>query len=370
MTNQNTSTNPQLEEDEIDLIALAKTLWNGRKTVIKTILIFLLIGLITAIFSPKQYTASTTMVPATQGKSLGGNLGGLAAIAGINLGSMGSDASISPTLYPQIINSIPFQKELLQTSLTIEGQSKKVTYSHYYTDIYSPGLLGVLKKYTIGLPGLLIKAIKGKPKSVTNPSSLIPEIQSISNEENELIKQLTNQLSLDVNVKDGYITVAATMPEAIAAAELTKKAQELLQQYIISFKIQKSTEQLKYIQDRYQEKERAFKTIQNQLARSKDRNQNVTTAIAQANVQNLQSQYDLAYSVYSELAKQLETQQLQVKEDTPVFTILKPVSVPMEKSKPNRPLIVIIWTFLGGIVGVGMVFGRTFVLDMKEKWNE
>ena len=70
------------------------------------------------------------------------------------------------------------------------------------------------------------------------------------------------------------------------------------------------------------------------------------------------------------MAKQLETQRIQVKEDTPVFTIIKPVSVPIERSKPNRPMILIIWTFLGGIIGVGMVFGRTFIADVKEKWNE
>ena len=66
----------------------------------------------------------------------------------------------------------------------------------------------------------------------------------------------------------------------------------------------------------------------------------------------------------------METQQLQVKEDTPVFTIIKPVSVPLEKSKPNRPMILIIWTFLGGIIGIGMVFGRGFLGSVKEKWNE
>jgi LPS O-antigen subunit length determinant protein (WzzB/FepE family) len=41
----------------------------------------------------------------------------------------------------------------------------------------------------------------------------------------------------------------------------------------------------------------------------------------------------------------------------------------MEKSKPNRLMILFIWTFLGGIAGVGIVFGRTFVQDMKGKWN-
>lgn len=52
-TNNNLQQNQPMEEDEIDLLALAKTLWNGRKTVIKTTLIFMILGLFIAIFSEK-----------------------------------------------------------------------------------------------------------------------------------------------------------------------------------------------------------------------------------------------------------------------------------------------------------------------------
>ncbi len=375
--NMNTEQNTNLhnDEDEIDLIALAKTGWEGRKTVIKTVVAFMAIGLFIAIFTPKEFTASTTMLPASDSKKIGGNLSGLASLAGINLGSMGGEGGISPTLYPQIVNSIPFQKELLQTPLTIEGQSKKVTYSHYYTDIYSPGLLGYLKKYTIGLPGLLIKSIKGKPdnrspeRSRREQPTTDNQLLTISNEENGLIKQLSDQLVLNVNDKDGYVSLAATMPEAISAAELTLRAQELLQQYIISFKVLKSSESLKFIQERYAEKEKEFKAAQQQLARFRDRNQFVNSALAQTTLERLQSEKDLAQGVYTELAKQLETQQIQVKEDTPVFTVLKPVSVPIEKSKPNRPLILIIWTLLGGGIGIGMVYGKEFLGSVKKQWN-
>ncbi len=352
------------EDDEIDLIALTKTLWEGRKTVIKTTLIFMVVGLFIAILSPKEFTASTTIVPATEGKSMGGNLGGLAAMAGINLGGS-SEAGISPTLYPQITSSIPFQKELLQTPLTFEGLKKQITYEDYYINYNKPGLLGYIKKYTIGLPGLLISTIKGKQAAVTSNSGG-SSLLTITEEENELIKQLNDQIVLGVDKKDDVVSLSANMPEAIPAAEMAQKAQELLQQYIINFKIQKSTEQLKYIQDRYAEKEKEFRSLQQRLARFKDQNKFVNSEQAQISFMRLQAEYDLAYSVYTELAKQLETQQLQVKEDTPVFTILKPVLVPLEKSKPQKAIILIIWTFLGGIVGVGTVFGRTFVLGMKE----
>ena len=71
-------TDIQHADDEIDLIQLAKTLWNGRKTVIRTTLIFMVLGLFIAIFSAKEYTASTTMVPqSAEGGSKLGSLGGL-----------------------------------------------------------------------------------------------------------------------------------------------------------------------------------------------------------------------------------------------------------------------------------------------------
>ena len=63
--NQNTAQKSHIEDNEIDLIALAKTLWNGRKTVIKTTLIFMAIGLFVSIFSQKEYTSYTSFVPQT-----------------------------------------------------------------------------------------------------------------------------------------------------------------------------------------------------------------------------------------------------------------------------------------------------------------
>lgn len=376
--NNEQSTKPQhLEEDEIDLIALAKTVWNGRKTVIKITVIFIAIGLFIAVFTQKEYTASTTMVPqASSGVKIGGNLGGLAAMAGINLGSSGGESGISPSLYPQIINSIPFQKELLQTPLTIRGQSEPISFVKYYTEIYRPGLLGYLKKYTIGLPGVIIKAIKGKSDilSVDTERSVSGiedknQILTIGEKEKELISILENQILLSVNEKDGYLSLSASMPEALPSAELTKAAQILLQQYIIKFKVKKSSDQLRFIQERYNEKEKEFKTAQQKLARFQDRNQFVNSAIAQTTLTRLQSEYDLAYGVYAELAKQIETQQIQVKEDTPVFTILKPVSVPIEKTKPNKVKIIMTWIFFGLILGVLKVFSKYFVSTIEEKWK-
>ena len=370
-TNQIDATRVEHADDEIDLIQLAKTLWQGRRTVIRITLIFMVLGLFIALFSAKEYTASTTMVPqaAEGGSKLGGSLGGLAAMAGINLGSMGGGSAIPPTLYPQIVGSIPFQKELMQTPLSIEGHEKEVSLEHYYQDIYSPGIFGYIKKYSIGLPGVILKAIRGNRIDAMLASQSDSKLLSISQDEKELIEKLSDQLSLEVNDKDGYVSLSARMPEAKAAAQLAKKAQELLQQAITDFKIQKAKDQLAFVENRYAEKQKEFDAVQQKLAKFRDRNKNVSTAMAQTELERLQAEYNLVYGVYSELAKQLETQKIQVKEDTPVFTIIEPVSIPIEKSKPKRPMILVIWIFLGGIVGVGMVFGKEFLGSIKEQWT-
>jgi LPS O-antigen subunit length determinant protein (WzzB/FepE family) len=362
MIQENKST-PTSEEDSIDIIALLKQLWSARKFIIKTTLVFTLVGLLVAVLSTKQYTSSTTFVPIGQGKSTGGNLGGLASLAGINLGgSNDNGGKISPELYPQIVNSIPFQLELLKTPLKIEGQDTLVSYKEYYTNIYKPGVLSSIKKYTLGLPGVIISSLRGEDseKSVTKKNKII----HISQEENKLILQLEEQVTLEVNAKEGFVSIATTLSEALASAQLTLKAQELLQEYALNFKTQKSIEQLSYIEERFLEKKKEFDTVKMKLALFQDRNNAINTAVGKTKLLQLQSDYNLSLTVYTELAKQLETQRLQVKKDTPIFTVLKPVTVPTKRSSPKRALILIIYIFLGVILSMGFVLIKEPVLNI------
>ena len=367
------STKNRSQEDKLDMLARLKTVWIGRRKIIKITIVFACIGMFVAVFSEKEYTASTTIVPQTNtGKSLGGNFGGLAAIAGIDLGgSSANDSGISPLLYPHITNSIPFQKELLATPLTVFGYDKPVTFQEYYTNIYQPGLLGIIKKYTIGLPSLIISAIKGKPaktylKLIKSDSQII----QITFDEKTLIERLKKQVVLTVNEKEGYISFSSTMPDGINAAELTQSAQVLLQKYVIDFKVKKSKNQLVFIKERYAEKEKKYKETQNKLASYQDKNQFLNSALAKNTQVIYQAEYDLAFNVFSELAKQLETQQIKVKEDTPIFTILEPVSFPLEKSHPKKLKILLIFTFLGFILGASMVFSKPFIKQFITKLKE
>ena len=365
-------------DEEIDLIVLAKILWKRRWTVIWTLVIFILMGVFVALFSPVEYTAKTIMVPQMQSKSSGiGGLGSLAAMAGVNLDAMqGGSYELSPVVYPQIVQSLPFQKIIMHTPLTWEGLSKPVSLLYYYDSVFKPNPLDVIKKYTIGLPGLMLgvpgsilKLLKGSPvKSAAQVHDTVLLI-SLSKEEKGMRRMLNGQLSLEVNSKEGYITLTAKAPEALAAAQIAQKAMQLLQEQVTEFKIDKARNNLAFVKSLVKEKEKEFSNAQSRLANFRDSNRKLVSAMAKTEEEKLVSEYQLTFSVYSEVAKQLESAKIKVKDETPTFSIVEPVSIPTEKSKPKKPVIVIIWFILGGITGVGWVFGRHFIKEVRIKWE-
>ncbi|MHB9142381.1 MAG: GNVR domain-containing protein, partial [Paludibacter sp.] len=240
-----------------------------------------------------------------------------------------------------------------------------------YTSNYSKkNILGILKKYTLGLPSVIISAIKGKTKELEVSSELKSKLIYLTQDQYSLIKSMDNIVSLDADAKQGILTMTVSLPEALAAAQLAQKAQDILQRDIIDFKVQKAKADLDFIQGRYDVAKAEAEGYQMNLARKTDQYKNLTSAVPQVQSDRLQSRYGIANSVFQDLAKQLEQAKIQVKKDTPVFTIVQPVTIPSEKSKPSRALIMIIWIFMGGLVGAGIVFGKGYMEDVKKKWQE
>jgi len=360
------------EEEELDLIELAHKIWDSRRTVIKTAIVFIIIGLIIAITSPKEFTATTIVVPQTEDGSVSmkGGLSGLASMAGINLGSSSGGTTLSPTLYPQIVSSIPFQLELMNTKLTYEEIDHPVSLMEFYkNDDGGFSLTGTIIKYTLGLPVVIVNAIRGEEKNQIHSTNNNNPIH-LNKDQKDIQKILDNIISIEVNDKDGYITISCKQPEALPAAQLTRHCKDLLQNYVTAFRIQKAQINLDFIQKRYNELKKEYETVQTELATFRDRNQNVSTALAQTELERINNKYQLAYNVYSTISEQLEQARIQVKKDTPVFTVIEPASVPNERSKPHRIRILFIWTFLGIILGFGIVFGRDYLVSFKKEWHK
>ena len=152
-----------VDMDEINLIEWIKSIWSERKFLLKVVVIFLGLGLVLAFTTPVEYEASSKLLPESQESSVSklGGLGGLAGLAGLSLdGGATSAGLLSPALYPEIANSLPFILEVMNDTVYFEGIDLRTTSFHYFKEVARPSVLGYVAKYTIGLPGLILGAMK------------------------------------------------------------------------------------------------------------------------------------------------------------------------------------------------------------------
>lgn len=361
----NSSQQPHIEaEDQIDIIALVSKVWAGRKFIIKSAVIAAVIGVLVAILTPNTYTASSMFTPNSSGSSPAGASGlkGLASLAGINIGSsMEGAKEISPMLYGKILESYTFKKELLEAPLKNLGEVTSLR-DFFEQEASSSSFFGIIKDYTIGLPSKIIGWFKSDTKEASLQS--VEGMNIISEEEFEYFKEIDEMLTLNINDKDGYLEITATSKLPQLAAQLVKNGENILQNQIIAIKTKSSSELLAYLEEQYTIKNKLLIEAQDNLANFKDRNLNISRSSFSNAQTRLEAELQVATSVFQNVVTQLEQVKLQVAKDTPVFSFLKPVVVPTEKSAPKRSLIVIILLFLGVVVSIGYLLAKEPLLDM------
>lgn len=371
--NRNNTTATAEEEGGIDIMALLRGLWDGRKTIFICLGIFILLGLVAALSMKRTYSVTTVMVP-QMGDAKSG-LGGLAALAGFDMGAASNNGELSPLIYPQIVSSVPFRLEMMHTPLHYQKCDTLISMFDYAKAKYEkPSVFSYVMKYTIGLPGVILGSLSSKPKEVTLPGGNgtddgTPKPVVVSMDEYKMLQGMGQVISLDVDKKEGYITMHVNGSEPIQTAELALKAQQLLQDEVTRFRTEKSQSELEYIQARYDEAKAEAERYQMALAGSRDRMQNVVTTSSTVGKERLQSKFNVANTVYLEMAKQLEQAKMKVKKDTPAFSIIEPVTLPMKPSN-SRAKTLIIWVFLGVVVGCGIVLVKGYWPKLKEKFQK
>jgi len=348
--------------DSIDLIALLKSLWQARGLIVKVTASFAVLGLLVAMLSPVHYTAKSTFVPQTPESKTSGSLSGLAALAGVNLSAAGDGTYIPASLYPNILASAPFRQEILATALIVQGDT--ITYKDYLLT-KAPNILAVVKRYTLGLPGLLLSVLKAQPEST--PVGGQKSIIQLTDAEYELYKSLEEVITVEFSLEEGYVSLSVTDSDPMIAAQVAKATEVALQQRIINYKIESSKALYDFVSAQFLEKQKEVYSAQNKLAYYKDRSRNFFTAQISVEGQRLESEFGVANAVYLELAKQKEQASIQLKKDTPIFAVLEPVVVPKEKSGPKRGLLLAIFTFLGLVLSSGYILFREPIISLRKE---
>ena len=363
MTENKNYTNPPQEEEEleIDLMEYARKLWAARKLLLKVAGIAVIVGVIIALTTPKQYTVSVTLAP-EMGKSGGSSLSGIASMLGVGGFNMGNDAdALNVTLYPDIVSSTPFILDLMDTPVsTLDEEEPDTTLVGYLKEYTSSSLMGTV----MSLP---FKAISGvlslfKSDEEEGTSNGINPFQ-LTLEQSQIVAGLKRQIVASVDKKTGVTTVSVTMQDPLVAAMLTDTVIVKLKEHITKYRVSKAEDDCKYWEQLNDQRRDEYHSKQKLYANYVDANKNVILQSVRIEQERLQNEMNLAYQVYSNVATQLQMAKAKVQEAKPVFAVVEPASVPLRPSGTSRKMILV------GIVFLAVAGAAAWILFGQDLWK-
>jgi uncharacterized protein involved in exopolysaccharide biosynthesis len=300
--------NPE-NDDEIDLAELWFAIWSGKVLIIAVTFLFAVSSIIYAVNQPNIYKASTLLAPASEQGSAGGlakmagQFGGLASLAGINLGGGGTD----------------------KTGLALEVLKSRIFIENFITKYQLLVPLIAAKNWDINTNTLLLDEelynaqTKTWLREVKAPKTAEPSPW-------QSFKVFTALLSVSSDKTTGMITIA-----------IEHYSPEIAKQWLIWLVAEINNTM------REQDKSEAQRSIDFLSEKLQE------TQLA-----------DMQTVVYQLIEEQ--TKIIMLAEVSPEYVLktIDPANSPDEKAKPKRALIVVLGTMLGGILSVLVVLVRYF----------
>lgn len=352
------------KQQEIDLLKLGLKIWVNRKFVLKASGIAVIIGLIVAFSIPKVYETKVKMAPEISGKSsISGNLSSLAAMAGINLGGVVGEDAISPELYPNIVSSTPFLVELFKVNVvTKDGKLNTTLYNYMLEHQKLPWW-----SYITSIPFKVLRwvVLLFKEEDLKGDINSVDAFR-LTKEQNDIANAIKGNISSSVDKKTNVITLVVHMQDPLISASLADTVTSKLQQYIVNYRTNKARQDLIFAEKLYKEAKADYYKAQQTYAAYTDGNMNVVMARYKTEAERLQNEMNLAYTVYNQVAQQLQIVKAKVQEITPVYTVVQPPSVPLLASSPNKILILIGFVLFAAFGAITWILFKDWLAGWKK----
>lgn len=296
-------------DDEIDLRELFSILWGGKWLILVSTVIVAAAGVFYALYKPNIYQASALLAPSQSegGSQIGGQLSGLASLAGVNLG--GGDAN-KTTIAKEVLQSRAFltdfihRYELQAPLIAAKGWSQNTEEWSYDREVYNPE------------NGEWLADNEGLSQKPTDW---------------DLVKTFREQLSVSENKDNGMITVSIKSLSPQAAKDWVSWLVRDINEHMREQDVEEAEASVAYLEAKLRE----------------------------TNIAGMQQVF------YQLIEQETRTIMLASAQQEYVFKTVDPAVAPQEKSEPKRALIAVLAVMLGGMLGVFIVFVRAFVQSSK-----
>jgi len=296
-------------EDDLDLKAIFKILWQGKIYIVCTTIIFAVVFVMYAISQPNIYKSSVVLAASEQDQSsgLGGlasQFGGLASLAGVNLGGSSSnkvDLALEVIKSRKFITGFIEKHEILKDLMAANSWEPLENKLVYDSEIYDNEKSKWVRK-------------------VTHPYTEIPS-------EQEAYKKFMELIAINVDSESSIITISLEFLSPY-------KAQEWLNLLILDINLEMKARD---VDEAVKSKRFLVKEIEN------------------TNISEIKT------VLYKLIEEQTKTIMFANVRDEYVFKIIDPPIASEEKFKPKRAMISILGSLLGLILSGLFILFKAFL---------
>lgn len=339
-------------ENKLSIFDLYRDIYRNRRLYYKVIAITFVLAAFITLCIPNYYRCTVKLAPELSGNSKAGSLSSLASSFGVNIasGSFGTDALI-PTLYPDLINSVPFRASLFPVLVEQEDDSTHTKMSYY-------DYLSNVQKFPWWTSSK--KAIVESVKSwlVDEDTSEFVNPFKLTKEQYDIAKEMEDKVVCDVDKKTLVITIDVTDTDPYIAATMADSVRVRLQKFITDYRTSKARIDLEYNKKLLVESEARYEKARKTYADYADANRSILFESMRSERTKLENKMQIEYRAYSQVLAQLQLAEAKVQEETPAFTILQPATVPVKKEGPKRVVLCFAFMFLAGVVTTLYVFHK------------
>jgi uncharacterized protein involved in exopolysaccharide biosynthesis len=291
------------------------------------------IGYASSFLFTKMYHSETVLLPEQGPTSGGGFLASLAGLGGIS--AIEKIGAVRTDLYPNVMKSMPFALFMLKQPIKDINNKDYKSLEEYFTEKPKARFFGLFPA----------------PSSVSTPIPKLPdhEILTLSIQDEQKAKSILGLINTTIDQKTGIITIESETKDPVVSAMAVSAASRYLLNYVEDYRTGKTAREVVFLGKRMNEAKQREMRAEYALQSYRDRNRNAYLNVARIEEQRLQSDYTLAQSLYSDLARKYEQAAVKVKEDQPIFKVLEPAKVSLQTSKPRRLIMALSLGFIGFI---------------------
>jgi hypothetical protein len=359
MDNKEKKLSDLLKQDEFYLTDLFKIVFlaikKSKKIIILLFLSIIVLFTLDYIFAPIEFESKATVMVEQQSSTNNSSLSSLLGLSNNTNNLNNNSSTLGPEMYTELFKSQVFLNEIIQSKIPISQESKdSISLEEFFSNgerlsfyqkiknpkevfnnknpyTFSPKIKHNSNLTTSNLEDSILVKKNINPELIF--SNQIPPIVQIDNKKAAVIAIMKKRIRLEI--KDKNVTVYTKMPNAFQSAVVGKAVLENLLRYITAFKTHKQLSQIEFLEKRVNDSEERYKKAQQNFAGYKDNTLGIILQSAQTREQILNNELTIAFNIYNQFTVQLEQAKVDLKKETPYFSILEPISIPGSQLEPS-----------------------------------